>query len=517
MSKDPTSELANEPAAEATVGEHPAERPPAEHAFFGHPRGLATLFFTEFWERFSYYGMRGLLFLFMVAAAVDGGLGFDESKAGAVYGLYVAGVYLLALPGGWLADRLFGQQRAIFIGGTIIAAGHFSMAIPHLSTFYLGLVLIVIGTGLLKPNISAIVGELYPEGGARRDAGFSIFYMGINLGAFVAPLVCGYLGEKIDWHWGFGAAGVGMVAGLIQYRAGRKYFGKAGLLQTEGRSASDLSRERRTIYAILAGSFAIIAAFVALTATGVIPVGIEQVANGAAVVIVAAAILFFGYAILAGGLTTGEKKRVGAIAMLFFFSCLFWMGFEQAGASMNVFALDMTDRIVGGWEMPASWLQSVNPIFIILLAPVIGGLWVWLSKRDLNPPIPIKFGFGLVLLGSGFLVLTQGAKLAATGEKVSMLWLVVAYLLHTCGELCLSPVGLSSVTKLAPSRFKSQMMGAWFLSLSLGNLAAGLASGKIETMPMADLFFWVFVVTACGGLVIWLLSPVIGRLTGGIK
>ena len=237
MSKDPTSELANEPAAEATVGEHPVERPPAEHAFFGHPRGLATLFFTEFWERFSYYGMRGLLFLFMVAAAVDGGLGFDESKAGAVYGLYVAGVYLLALPGGWLADRLFGQQRAIFIGGTIIAAGHFSMAIPHLSTFYLGLVLIVIGTGLLKPNISAIVGELYPEGGARRDAGFSIFYMGINLGAFVAPLVCGYLGEKIDWHWGFGAAGVGMVAGLIQYRAGRKYFGKAGLLQTEGRSA----------------------------------------------------------------------------------------------------------------------------------------------------------------------------------------------------------------------------------------------------------------------------------------
>jgi POT family proton-dependent oligopeptide transporter len=461
--------------------------------------------------------MRGLLFLFMVTAAVEGGLGFSEGKAGAIYGLYVAGVYLLALPGGWLADRLFGQQRSIFIGGCVIAAGHFSMAIPAMSTFYLGLVLIVIGTGLLKPNISAIVGELYPEGGARRDAGFSIFYMGINLGAFVSPLVCGYLGEKIDWHLGFGAAGVGMVAGLIQYSYGRKYLGSAGLLQPSGLPETEQARQRRLIYSILAGGFAVVAAFVALAVTGVIPVTIQQVANGSLVLIVAAAILFFGYVLLAGGLETGEKKRVGAIAMLFFFSFLFWMGFEQAGASMNVFALDLTDRVVFGWEMPASWLQSVNPIFIILLAPAFGALWVGLSKRNRNPSIPIKFGFGLVLLGSGFLALVYGARLAESGALVSPMWLIVAYLLHTCGELCLSPVGLSTVTKLAPTSFKSQMMGAWFLSLSLGNLAAGIVAGRIETMPMAELFFWVFAVTGAGGLLIWLLSPVVNKLTGGIK
>ncbi|MFP3940493.1 MAG: peptide MFS transporter [Thermoanaerobaculia bacterium] len=515
MTKDPTSELANEPATTVVDDFEPAGRPPAEHAFFGHPRGLATLFFTEFWERFSYYGMRGLLFLFMVTAAAEGGLGFSEGRAGAVYGLYVAGVYLLALPGGWLADRLFGQQRAIFIGGCIIAAGHFSMAIPTLGTFYLGLVLIVMGTGLLKPNISAIVGELYPEGGARRDAGFSIFYMGINLGAFVAPLVCGALGEKVDWHLGFGAAGVGMVFGLIQYAYGKKYLGEAGLLQPSGLAGVEEERRKRRIYAILGGGFVAVVALAG--GARLLGISIEDVANGALVLILSAAILFFGYVLLAGGLDGTEKKRVGAFAILFLFSVLFWMGFEQAGGSMNVFALELTDRDVFGWQMPASWLQSVNPLFIILLAPVFGALWVALSKRSLNPSIPLKFAAGLVLLGLGFFALVYGARAAEAGVLVSPWWLILAYLLHTSGELCLSPVGLSMTTKLAPKRFASQMMGVWFLSLSLGNLSAGIVSGQIETLPMADLFFWVFAVTAGGGALLLLLSRPVNRLTGGIK
>jgi POT family proton-dependent oligopeptide transporter len=515
MTKDPTSELANEPATEVVEDFRTVERPPAEHAFFGHPRGLATLFFTEFWERFSYYGMRALLVLFMTAAVVEGGLGFDAAKAGAIYGLYTAGVYLLALPGGWLADRLFGQQRAIFIGGCIIASGHFTMAIPHISAFYLGLVLILLGTGLLKPNISAVVGELYPEGGARRDAGFSIFYMGINLGAFVAPFVCGYLGEEVNWHLGFAMAGIGMVAGLIQYAVGRKYLGEAGKLQPSGLAADERAREKRRIYLILGCGFLAAGLFAALMSLGVLPFSVIQVAQYASIFILSAGALFFIYMFVAGRLDATEKKRVGVVALLFLFSALFWAGFEQAGSSFNIFARDMTDRLIGGWEMPASWFQSANPLFIIALAPVFGALWVWLGRY--NPSIPVKFSLGLAQLGLGFLVMVLGAQAAASGELVSPLWLILAYLLHTTGELCLSPVGLSTVTKLAPKRFSSQMMGVWFISLSLGNLLAGLIAGQVETLPMSELFFWVFVLTAGGGLVLLIFSRPINKLAGGIK
>jgi len=521
MINDPSSPNSGSAGGDTAAAGPAPPRPPYSREFFGHPRGLATLFFTEIWERLSYYGMRGLLVLFMVTAAAEGGLGFSEGKAGAIYGLYVSGVYLLALPGGWLADRLLGQQRAVFMGGVVIALGHFSLAIPSLPAFYLGLALIVLGTGLLKPNVAALVGELYPEGGARRDAGFSIFYMGVNLGAFVGPLICGYLGEDIDWHLGFGAAGIGMVAGLIQYAYGRRYLGGAGLLEAPSElppeQAARAARERRRIYLALAIAFGAIGAFTALAVTGVIPVTIQQVASAAVVLIVSTAFLFFGYVLLLGGLDRGEKKRVGALGLLFFFSVLFWMGFEQAGASMSLFALDFTDRAVGSWEIPASWFQSVNPVFIILLAPLFGGLWVALGKRNRNPTIPIKFGFGLVLLGSGFFALVFGARMGEQGVLVSPLWLVGAYFLHTCGELCLSPVGLSTATKLAPSAFKSQMVGAWYLSLSLGNLSAGLVSGKVETMPMDEIFFWVFAVTVTGGVLLWLFSPVVNRLTGGIR
>ena len=494
----------------AGSGNAPAE----DTSFFGHPRGLATLFLTEMWERFSYYGMRALLVLFMTAPVAAGGLGFEADKAGAIYGLYTAAVYLLALPGGFLADRLFGQQRSILYGGIVIAAGHFSMAIPGMTTFYLGLVLIVLGTGLLKPNISAIVGELYPEGGARRDAGFSIFYMGINLGALIAPFACGYLGEEIDWHLGFGAAGVGMVIALIQYVYGLKHLGSAGKLQPSDLPAGEEARRRRHISMGLGMFLGGLAFLGALLATGMLAIDVVDVASGATVVIVSAAVIFFIAIFSAGKLERVEKKRVGAVAVLFLFSAMFWMGFEQSGSSMNIFARDLTDRVVAGWEMPASFLQAANPLFIILLAPVFAALWVGLLRWM---TIPLKFALGLVLLGLGFLVLVFGAQAAAGGAEVSPAWLLGAFFLHTCGELCISPVGLSSTTKLAPKRYKSQMMGVWFISMSLGNLLAGLVAGRIESLPIADVFFWVFVTTAGAGVVMLVLVPLVNRLAAGVK
>ena len=484
-----------------------ANRPetPQDRSFFGHPRGLATLFFTEMWERFSYYGMRALLILFMTTAAAEGGLGFDPATAGAVYGLYTAAVYLMALPGGWLADRLIGQQQAVLIGGTLIACGHFTLAVPGLTSFYLGLVLIVLGTGLLKPNISTIVGGLYSPEDTRRDAGFSIFYMGINVGGFLAPLVCGYLGEAIDWHLGFGAAGVGMVLGLIQYVAGRKHLGDAGRGLIPG-----ARQGRREAYRWLRLGATIAAAVALVAASGAVSITAVALANASIVVIASLAALFFVYMFAGGGLDRGEQRRLGAIAILFVFSVLFWTGFEQGGSSFNIFARDMTDRVILGWEFPASWFQFVNSAFVILLVPVFAALWLRLGKRQ--PAVPVKFAFGLILLGAGFAVLTQGAKLAADGGKVGLGWLVTVYLLHTCGELCLSPVGLSTVTRLAPPRFVSQLMGVWFMSISLGNLIAGQLAGGIATWPMSQIFFWIFAVTTAGGLLLAVFQGTVRRL-----
>lgn len=458
-----------------------------DHTFFGHPRGLATLFFTEMWERFSYYGMLALLILFMTTTAAEGGLGFDPAKAGAIYGLYTAGVYLFALPGGWLADRLIGQQRAVLIGGVLIACGHFTLAYPSLPTFYAGLVLIVLGTGLLKPNISTIVGQLYHSTDERRDAGFSIFYMGINLGGFLAPLVCGYLGEKVDWHLGFAAAGVGMVLGLLQYVAGQGHLGAAGARTPCRLGGVAEARRRRRIYLWLGAVLGLAGGLAALLAAGALPITVVELANAAIAVIASFAILFFVFTFVAGGLTSAEKRQLGAIALLFVFSWVFWAGFGQGGSSFNLFARDMTDRVVLGWEFPASWFQFVNSAFIILLVPVFAALWLRLGSRQ--PAVPVKFALGLIFLGAGFAVLTWGARIAADGTRVGLSWLVVVYLLHTCGELCLSPVGLSTVSRLAPQRFAGQMMGVWFLSISLGNLTAGQLAGRAATWSMSQIFF----------------------------
>ncbi len=489
--------------------------------WFGHPRGLATLFFTELWERFSYYGMRGILILFMAAPLVEGGLAFNDAKSAAIYGLYTAMVYLLALPGGWVADNLWGQRRAVFVGGCIIASGHFSMALPVFGLpeqpfFFLGLILIVFGTGLLKPNVSTMVGELYPEGGARRDAGFSIFYMGINLGAFLGPLVCGALGENVNWHLGFSAAGFGMVLGLIQYKLGDKYLGTAGHLDTTD-GAAVVARRSRMFYVTFAVVVGVVALFVALAVGGVFVVTLTGVATALGYGIIILAVVYFAYLLIAGGHTTLEKKRLIVIFWLFILAAIFWSGFEQAGSSLNLFADRLTNRMVFGWEAPASWLQSINPIFIITLAPVFGWLWVWLANRKANPSIPIKFALGLLGLAAGFFVIAWGAANASAENPVSPAWLIVTYFLHTCGELCLSPVGLSSITKLAPRGRVGQMMGVWFIGAALGNLFAGLVAGRLESLAPDALFGSVALFVGAAGVVALLVSPGVRKIMGNVE
>jgi len=507
---------------------------------FGHPRGLSTLFFTEVWERFSYYGMRALLVLFMTAAAsgANAGLGMDVKTSTAIYGLYTSLVYLLALPGGWVADKLWGQQRTVFIGGCIIATGHFTLAapligLPVLPTFFAGLFFIIVGTGLLKPNVSCIVGQLYdmraralgvedPTGatakdlGARRDAGFSIFYMGINMGAIMGPFICGTLGEKINYHWGFSAAGFGMLIGLIQYRMGTKYLGNAGL-HTDSDDTAAKAVLSRKFYSVTATVLATLALLTWLGVSGALTIEITDVALWLGYAIVAIAAAYFGYLLLGGGYGREDKRRILVIVWLFVLAAIFWSGFEQAGSSMNLFANELTNRNIMGWEMPTSWLQNVNPIFIILLAPVFGYTWTWLAHRNRNPSIPMKFAMGLLGLSVGFFVLAWGAAGASGDGSVAITWLVVTYFLHTAGELCLSPVGLSSITKLAPRDRISQMMGLWFVAAALGNLFAGLTAGTLENKSATAVFSSVAIYVGVAGLVAIVGAPFVKRVMGKIE
>ncbi len=494
-------------------------KPPHAAQWFGHPRGLSTLFFTELWERFSYYGMRALLVLFMTTAATEGnpGLEFGEGRAGAIYGLYTFFVYVLALPGGWIADNLWGQRKAVFVGGCIIALGHFTMAGPLVGfsdngSFFLGLMFIVIGTGLLKPNVSTMVGDLYPEGGARRDAGFSIFYTGINLGAFAGPILTGWLGESYNWHYGFSLAGIGMILGLIQYRMGTKYLGDAGLLKSDA-SEDALKKKTRVTYIVLASSF-VIAAVAGTLLLQALP--LETLAAWLGYAVIGIAVVFFAYLLIFANHTKLEKKRLVVIFWLFILAAIFWSGFEQAGSSLNLFARDSTDRMLGGWELPASWLQSVNSTFIIILAPVFGSLWITLARLKRNPSIPAKFAIGLLGLAAGFFVIAWGAANAEDGSLVSPVWLVVMYFLHTVGELSLSPVGLSSITKLAPVGRVGQMMGVWFIGTALGNLFAGLVAGQLEMLAAAALFSNVAIMIGIAGIVAFAAFPFIKRLLGEV-
>ena len=465
------------------------ERWTADRSFFGHPRGLSTLFFTEMWERFSYYGIRPLLVLFMTAALVDGGFGFDRTTASSIVGIYAACVYLASLPGGWVADRWLGLRRAIWYGGILIALGHLSIALSTVfahQAFFLGLILIVLGTGLLKPNISAIVGDLYPEGGSRRDAGYSVYYMGINVGALLAPIVTGFLGERVGWHWGFGAAGVGMLFGLITFRL--RAHDTLGPIGATAATGSDEQRRVRTIaFGVAAALFVV----VLLAMAGVIRINAVLIAERMTVIMLSMALVYFAYLFFLAGLTTDEKKRVAVIVVLFLFATIFWAAFEQAPTSLNLFARDFTDRNLFGWEVPTTWIQAINSLFVILLAPVFAMIWIALGQRRRDPSSPAKFAFGLFFAGIGFLLMVAAANRVIAGGaavRVSMMWLTASYFFQTIGELALSPVGLSSMTKLAPRKFVGQMMGVWFMASALGNLIAGLVGGhvdpeKLDQMP----------------------------------
>ena len=480
-----------------------------DRAFFGHPRGLSTLFFTEMWERFSYYGMRALLLLYMTAPLTAGGLGFETAQGGAIYGLYTSMVYLATMPGGWIADRLIGPRRAVLYGGLFIAAGHFSMALASLATFYLGLFLIVIGTGLLKGNVSVIVGKLYAMGDIRRDAGFSIFYMGINLGAFIAPLICGYLGQQIAWHYGFAAAGVGMLLGVIQYVLGGKSLGDAGL-EPAAATPEERARWKRQA-ALWGGLFITLAAVIGVGGyTGAVPITATQVADAAGVMLIAIVFGFFGWLYLSSGWTADERRRLYLIGVLFLAASIFWSLFEQAGSTLNLFARDSTRNTAFGFDFPSSWFQSTNSMFLILFAPVMAWVWIRLAAAGKEPSTPMKFAWGLVFAGLGFAILVLPAR--AEAQLASPLWLTTTYFLHTIGELLLSPVGLSAMTILAPPRIGGLMMGVWFLATSVGNFISGRVSGLYEAMPLPSLFGTIAAIAIVFGAILMVFTPAMRRL-----
>ncbi|MCW5981907.1 MAG: peptide MFS transporter [Bryobacteraceae bacterium] len=487
----------------------------ADDAFFGHPRGLSTLFFTELWERFSYYGMRALLILFMTAPAAGDGLGFDVASAGAIYGLFTSMVYLLSLPGGWVADRFLGQRRAVLYGGILIAAGNFLLVVHRLPLFFLGLLVIAVGTGLLKPNVSTIVGHLYRPGDARRDSGFSIFYMGINLGAFLAPLACGYLGQRINWHLGFALAGIGMSAGTIQYLLGGKHLGDAGLHPARTASPDEEARTIKRLVTGIVSAIALIATFAVLTLAGAVQFTPQAVSDIFGIGLLLAVLGVFAWILFGRGWTAEERKRLVVVIGLFAAATVFWSVFEQAGSTLNLFADRNTDKRVLGYAFPASWFQSLNALFIVSLAPVFAWLWIRMGSRE--PSSPTKFLLGLVSAGLGFAVLIPPAFAAMEGEQVRPLWLVLTYLFHTCGELCLSPVGLSAMTKLAPARVGGFLMGVWFLSIAVGNYLGGRLASLYEALALPTLFSIAVGFSLAAALLLAAFVKPMKRLMGGVK
>ena len=442
-----------------------------------HPAGLRVLFFVEMWERFSYYGMRALLLLYMTADAAHGGLGWGLGKASLIYGTYTMSVYAFGLPGGWIADKFIGYRKAVFIGGLFIALGQFALAFKAVPFFFGGLGLIIIGTGLLKTNSTTLVGQLYPLGDARRDGGFSIYYVGINLGAFISPLICGWLAQdpafmallgkmhlatNSGWHWGFATGGVAMIAGLIQYALQQDKLGNAGLKTGEQEEADQRHSEKTP-------------------------------------------------------LTPEEWRRLAVVMILFVFATLFWAVYEQAGSTLNLFADKHVNTSILGFHFPSTWYQSVNSFFIFLLAPLFAWGWVRLNSKGKEPSSPAKFAVGVFLVGAGMAFLIPVSKLIDThGTLAGPYWLVGVYFLHTVGELCLSPVGLSLTTKLAPPKIAGMVMGLWFWSMALGNFLAGVAASLFIHMTLTQAFELIFAVMTVATVVLIALTPSIKKLMGGV-
>jgi POT family proton-dependent oligopeptide transporter len=485
--------------------------PAPGRTILGQPFGLATLFLTEMWERFTYYGIQAVLILFMVAAVSKGGLGLDDKTSSSIFGLFLGSTYLLGLLGGWIADRLLGAQRAVICGGILIATGSALLAIGNQAIFFLGLVVNAMGVGLLKPNVSAIVASLYPEGGARRDAGFSIFYMGINIGAALGSAIVPLCVAASGWRLGFALPALFMTLGVVQFLWTRSYLGAAG---------SQPAHERRGSWTPVVVFLAAVAVIVLLALTHTVRLDAAVLAGAASWGYGLLALVYFGYLLFFAGLTAAERKRAFVMVALFVASVTFWAGYYQQGGSFNLFAERYTDRHIFGWEMPAGVLQAVNPFFVITLAGVFAALWIALGKRGRDPLASAKFGLALIFLGLGFLVMYFAAQHVLAGQLVLPTWLVLTYFMHTCGELCLSPVGLSYMSKLAPPRFVGQAMGVWFLSLALGGNLAGQLTGQydashLESLPA--LFLRIFWYGVIAGVVMLSLTPIAKRLMAGVK
>ncbi len=466
------------------------------------------------WERFSYYGMRALLTLFMVAPIAAGGLGFPTADAAVFYGNYTMAVYLLSIPGGYIADHVLGARRAVMIGGLVIAAGHFALALPTLATFYAGLILIALGTGLFKPNISVLVGALYERDDERRDAGFSLFYMGINIGAFIAPLVTGFLAQSAmfkgwlatagfdpakSWHWGFAAAGTGMTIAVLLFARKRTEFAPPA------NEPSTLARNWTAGAGILLGSAALLAALL---------LSDRPELSWLRYVVIALPLIAIAIFARTEDL---EARRIAAIFVFFVAAMVFWSAFEQAGLSIALFADRLTDNSLGTWNIPSAWYQALNPLFVIMLAPLMAALWSTLGPRQ--PSTPIKFVLGLFLLSVSFFLMVPAAHLTASG-RVSPLWLVALFLAQTVGELCLSPVGLSAMTRLAPPRLVGLMLGVWFLASAFGNKLAGVLGTEFQSDNPAELarfFATVGGIALATGALLLLLTPWLRRLMGDVR
>ena len=433
--------------------------------FFGHPRGLATLFFTEMWERFSYYGMRAFLLYYITASVANGGLGFSDAEGASIYGTYTGSAWGAAIFGGIVADRFLGQYRSVLWGGVLIMLGHLTLVLHALPFFYAGLTFIVLGTGLLKPSVSTLVGSLYAQGDHRRDAGFSIFYMGINSGAILGPIIAGYVAQRIDWHLGFGCAAIGMALGLAQYVLDRRHLQAA----IDRMAAERAARVAERASSDSKGSVAF---------------------------------------------TAAEWRRIAAIVVLFVFAILFWAGYEQAGSTMALMADRNTRLEVFGIPFPSSWLQSLQPIFVVILAPVFATLWVRLGRHE--PSVPVKFGLGLLFMGLAFVIMMPaGAAVDADATLKVSPWPLIAWnLFSELGELSLSPVGLSAITKLSPARIVGLMMGVWFLSIAFGNKLAGSLAAYVSTMPLYSMFSSIAVALIVTAVLMFLLSQPVRRLMG---
>ena len=429
---------------------------------FGHPIGLFVLFFTEMWERFSYYGMRAILVLYLVAETteINPGLGWTKGEALSLYGWYTMMVYVMSVPGGYLADKFLGQRKSVTIGGVLLLVGHSVLAVENLTAFYAGLIFIVLGVGMLKPNISTMVGGLYKQGDVRRDKGFTIFYIGINLGAFLSSLVVGYVGETYGWHYGFGLAGIGMAFGVAQYVWGQKYLSHVGNFLGSSSQTSE---------------------------------------------------------VMDAPLTKVEKDRIVVLLISFLLVILFWGAFEQAGGLMNIYTMEKTDRMIGDWMVPASWFQSINAMFIIFFGSAVAGYWANRKLKGKTSTSLFKMIIGLIVMGTGFFFMTAAtAEYESTGSS-AMYWLVLAYLFHTIGELCLSPVALSYITKLAPMKYASIMMGVYFAMTGFGSKLAGLLGEWSQSLGEMTIFTGIAATSVGVGVLVLLLRNRLEPLTHGVE